>query len=285
MRRHQDNPYGCFRAVKANTVKIRHQCEQCAYATFMKSVLRAHISNVHGPKDFKCTQCPHTAFGTQKALEVHIRQSHGTEPQRCKICSYESMSAAFLKMHLKRVHGSDTFRCLQCSAAFTRKDSLKTHVEKAHNGCSPKIEVADHGDSDGVKNEFVMKEEIEQHAGEAASEHSGENHEDSVDFAHSDNAQSRLEEHYKNNFKCQLCNYSSDRSPELLVHINVAHQEPREISLNCEHCSFLGISLEDVEDHMSASHGGIALDACAGCGFRSNHRPIMEAHALTDTRG
>ncbi len=69
------------------------------------------------------------------------------------------------------------------------------------------------------------------------------------------------------------------------------HEEPAwqpvtnstEMSLSCEHCSFVGESLADMEEHLRYGHLGVLEEECGReeCGFRTFHGPAMEHHERT----
>lgn len=55
--------------------KIKHQCEQCDYASSFSNALKKHVESVHLGKRYQCSQCEYST-PIKGSLRKHMKSKH-----------------------------------------------------------------------------------------------------------------------------------------------------------------------------------------------------------------
>ena len=78
-----------------------NKCNQCNYASSLKSSLKRHFKTHSGEKPNKCNQCDF-ASSEGGTLRRHLKTHSGEKPNKCNQCGYASIRASQLVTHMKR---------------------------------------------------------------------------------------------------------------------------------------------------------------------------------------
>ena len=95
-----------------------YKCNQCEYASSVKSSLRRHLKTHSGEKSNKCSQCDY-ASSRADALRAHLK-TH----QKCNQCDYACSDPSSLSQHLTIHSGEKSNKYNQCNFASSRADHL-----------------------------------------------------------------------------------------------------------------------------------------------------------------
>ena len=81
-----------------------NKCNQCEYASSVKSSLRRHLKIHSGEKSNKCNQCE---FASAQAgtLKNHLKTHSGEKSNKCYQCDFASFQAGHLRKHMKMRSG------------------------------------------------------------------------------------------------------------------------------------------------------------------------------------
>ena len=114
----------------------KFKCDKCPYVTPVRSRLKTH-SIVHNDlRNHLCTKCPYKAK-SKDTLQGHIKSVHeNLRDKVCDRCGYATSNPSTLSEHKQTVHntGEKTFACDQCPyRAYMRKILMK-HIKSVHVG-------------------------------------------------------------------------------------------------------------------------------------------------------
>ena len=118
--------------IKIHSGEKPNKCNQCDYASSHASDLRKHLKTHSGEKSNKCNQCDY-ASSQAGHLRRHLKTHSGEKPNKCNQCDYASSQAGNLRRHLKTHGGEKSNKCNQCDYASSYASALKTHL-KTHSG-------------------------------------------------------------------------------------------------------------------------------------------------------
>ena len=112
-----------------------HKCDLCDKIFNKKHYLKAHISNVHGHKNYSCEHCG-ARFATKYSLKEHILIVHeGVKEYECQHCNKKFGHRGNLWFHVKSVHEKQRNDiCDNCGKAFCNPQALKGHIRAVHEG-------------------------------------------------------------------------------------------------------------------------------------------------------
>ena len=101
--------------VTSNEGEHLNKCNQCQYASSVKSSLRRHLKMHSGEKPNKCNQCDF-ASSQKSQLNTHLKTHSGEKPNKCNQCDYASSQEGNLRKHFKIVERrfEETFEIAQC---------------------------------------------------------------------------------------------------------------------------------------------------------------------------
>ena len=118
-----------FRTTQKKDIDEKLTCNMCIYATWRKSDMTKHRSNVHGPQNkTPCNICG-KAYRTGRDIENHKR-THEQKTVECDQCHKMTTENA-LRQH-KNTHKNVTFSCNICNKEFTRKSTVTSHKKRVH---------------------------------------------------------------------------------------------------------------------------------------------------------
>lgn len=181
--------------------------------------LDQHLRVVHGPKRFKCKDCPFAASMTRE-LDRHISAVHLKNKEICPFCG-KKFSNDHLSNHIKNKHHNVRDKsCDTCKKTFVTNSELKRHVEVVHNGVRSTCEecggafvnVLDHIRKVHKREKAAKGEQSEcKYCGEMVfhlKHHILINHDDSVEKVY-----------------CELCSFKTLKYSVLKKHITQKHGE------------------------------------------------------------
>ena len=91
-----------------------NKCNQCKFASSLKSSLRRHLKIHSGDKSNKCNQCDYASFEAGH-LRRHLKTHSGEKSNKCIQCDYFSSDAGHLRRHFfseRGVYCEAAFRCM-----------------------------------------------------------------------------------------------------------------------------------------------------------------------------
>eukprot|EP00057_Strongylocentrotus_purpuratus_P018485 XP_011672959.1 PREDICTED: zinc finger protein 37 [Strongylocentrotus purpuratus] len=114
---------------------MRHQCEQCPFATDKFYQMNAHLAIHTGQKGVMCDQCGKW-LANQYNLKVHEYRKHSSKEQMtvtCSACPYKCADKSILRDHIKQHHKSMLknpiyHNCPHCDYVGHKRQSLEFHM-------------------------------------------------------------------------------------------------------------------------------------------------------------
>ena len=110
-----------------NTNNEGEKCNQCEYASSVKSSLMRHLKIHSGEKLNKCNQCDY-ASSQAGHLKTHLKTHSGEKSNKCNQCDYASSQAGDLRTHLKTHSGEKSNKCSQCDFICFLKELGSEHA-------------------------------------------------------------------------------------------------------------------------------------------------------------
>ena len=227
----------------------RYTCDICQHKTSVKSSLNKHKRIRHGGGKYRCNKCTiyfetrtdhlkhmtdiHKVspqlkstceFCGQKYLKIkeHIEMVHkGIRNYKCDICNKRFVEATALKRHLLHIHEKTRYQCELCEKTFCDKTTVANHRKRAHDINTKKV------DENSRKNVLKKKETSKKtHQCSFCAKH----------FSTADSAKDHEKIVHKHirNYKCDHCQKSFGRNPELTRHIEEIHEK---VKYKCDVCS------------------------------------------------
>jgi len=197
------------------SVKALVSCHICGKEVV---TLDQHLRVVHGPKKFKCKDCPFAA-STIRELDRHSSAVHLKNKEICPFCG-KKFSNDHLANHIKNKHHNVRDKsCDTCEKAFVTNSELKRHIEVVHKG---------------------VRSTCEQCGGTFV------NVLDHIKKVHNREKKSKGEQ--------SECIYCGEMFFHLKHHILINHDDSVE-KVYCELCSFKTLKYSVLKKHISQKHG------------------------------
>ncbi|XP_032398123.1 zinc finger protein 665 [Etheostoma spectabile] len=131
-------------------------CPICTNRRFRDANKLARHMRMHTKeKPFSCPVCTLT-FSQSYHMTRHMRNQHGAGQHICATCGISLESLAKLQSH-KRTHAPIVLSCPKCHEEFTNNDVFCSHVMSHSKDQSTKLEGQSSQQSDGVKNQEIIK--------------------------------------------------------------------------------------------------------------------------------
>ena len=189
---------------------------------------------------YKCFSCDFKGRSKQK-LDEHTIVKHEKDPQlhKCSMCDKTFILQRYLKVH-ERTHQQNKIKCDKCDMQYKGKSQLLVHIKNVHEGVRYNCESCDY--------ETTQQGHLNAHV-------------------------KRIHDKIKD-FKCSICEYSSQSKQQLAIHITT-HQTEREM-VNCPLCS-KHLLLASLKNHIKETHDVQRKHKCNKCDKlfkRSDHLTI-----------
>ena len=240
-------------------------CNECDHKDFKsQSLRREHYKQMHpGVKIFKCGECNH-GDNYLPNLNSHINSKHKKKELQCPKCPYTTTWNQSFHAHMRTNHGifqknsknytdGKTFLCEGCGLSTFSKGLYEAHK------AAPNCEVAPKSIS--MKGRYIG--------------------------GHKKTPIRRIPRTYKptvryyvhrpaGNFKCNKCDYSSDKPIYLKQHIKKVHDFA---IVKCEYpqCTFQSKSKIYLKTHVDKDHKDIRY-FCDICDFQSYSKRAIKLH-------
>jgi stress-induced morphogen len=198
-------------------------------------------------KKFQCQQCP-KLFDNQKNLIQH-ETIH--EPKtKCQICSKE-ISKCHLTYHLKRHENIRKFNCDHCGAGYVTKCHLVQHMWKHRSDKQFNCTQCTRGFNDSGNFTIHL-------------------------LSHSSNPRP---------FQCDLCPKSYSSKQRIKVHLDATHTEQ---SFKCNKCDFTTKRKPNLNIHKRRRHSSAKPFSCQICEKKFKTKRYVKQHQIvhkTKTKG
>jgi len=172
--------------------KVTYSCDQCDFHVKYKSSLRRHIQAIHEGKAFLCSFCDHKSTAASH-LRTHVESQHEGIRYGCDTCGKQFKQKIHLKVHDDTMHKGITYSCTYCPYVARQKGHLNHHIRTIHLGQPHKCDIC------GI---------IYAHNGQLKVHKVRDHSDESV------NAK----------FKCDNCNFFTNREIYLRRHIQRRHE-------------------------------------------------------------
>ncbi|KAK0427826.1 hypothetical protein QR680_010443 [Steinernema hermaphroditum] len=258
-------------------------CENCPFATTLKSELVAHELGHGANLDYKCPECSFSA-ATIPVLQEHQRvhtnatraaakaSGSGERFEKCPECPYQSKHTCDMKAHREMHVGRREFACPRCTYSTKRNHVLITHIEMhekddrrikeeleratAPPTQEPEVEEEKEADKSGsvppTKFAVILEEKTEKEIGAIYSEDGG------------------------HRFHCAICQID-EGSHEIYYEHTRQHIDDT-IVYSCTQCNFQtdnGQTIVDHEDVHPQSSGVAVVPASSDGMYRCRDCPYM----------
>ena len=113
-----------------NHIKKAHgetvKCEKCNKVYKSLENYRKHVKYSHEDvRDFECKVC-NKKFHQTSVLKGHMSQVHGTKSFQCEECGKSFKLKSYLEYHVRNMHeGQKDFNCDHCEKSYSKRDRLK----------------------------------------------------------------------------------------------------------------------------------------------------------------
>ena len=219
---------------------VTFSCDKCDLKYKHRKSLISHIASAHEAVLFPCNKCGKT-FKHKKSLKIHNASSHESVLYSCDECEFKSASQRYLNDHIKKVHEGIRYPCHKCEYIATERGSLKKHHRAIHEGIlygGVKI-ACSYCDFKSIRP--ALKKHIFDVHGEEY-----------------------LFKNDKEQFKCEKCEYTTDRKSSLKEHIQKQHEG---IRYPCDKCDYIGKLSRSLQQHIKVNHQGeLTNHYCEYCG-------------------
>ena len=221
-------------------------CEVCEYSTTNKYMYERHVQKHSDfPPSFKCEYCE-KVLTTQEGIRAHVKSIHKRKNNEskakvsCHLCERE-LTPKLLKLHLARIH---TY-CKQCDQKFQTSNEILDHLKEFHE--------LDFQCNICFTRHFCI-ETLRTHINNAHNSHTGL-------------------------FKCDICEYTTNKKIRLEEHCNAKHSEKR--MYQCDLCDWKTAYSKTLKEHMKRMHSTReAIFQCdiAKCNYSSTEIQHLKAH-------
>lgn len=118
---------------KVDPSKTPYVCTECRKAYSSSYLLRTHMKNHRGEKDFMCDQCPFRTL-TKANLNQHMVVHKNEKDYMCEYCGRLFRSHSGLQSHIQINHlHKKKYSCTECDYGTYSKLVLHSHVQVKHN--------------------------------------------------------------------------------------------------------------------------------------------------------
>ena len=246
---------------------------------FTKMKSRKEIKNK--ALELSCTHCDYKA--SEKQVLVNHNQTkhkvvtnglHQTLEEIGKSVGFTITSTASKKKREDLKHEALELSCTQCDYKATEKQVLVNHNQVKHNVVESNLfqtleEIGKSVDFAITSNESMKMKSQE-----------GLKHEElelSTKKQDLDN-QKKVKHHI---VKCDLCNYSTRRNPELIMHKKAKHEGLR---YSCPLCDHKAVYKHSLKRHTEKKHGD-KRHVCGICGYSAGDTYVLKLHKESKHEG
>ncbi|CAG5035381.1 unnamed protein product [Parnassius apollo] len=288
------------------------QCHDCGSFFKSKCKLRVHWKKTHLLSSLICPSCKR-AFKSYKAYHTHIKTKRksctvaasgminiiGVGKARvfhCKECAYKTKRVKDIQTHLVIHSGDRPFQCEMCSNTFTQLSSLQTHKESAHK--EYKMEITCHFCGKFVKGRVKVYRHLRSHTDAKIpcsicfkmlnkksyrphmQRHSGVKSYTcekcaSTFFTSAELCNHRRKVHKRQEyiFKCDLCEYKSNRSDTVKRH----KRKHTGTNFPCTICGMFFFCVQKLNQH-ERIHFEEKKYSCPHCDVKFHGRDSVRKH-------
>ncbi|KYM95201.1 Zinc finger protein Xfin, partial [Cyphomyrmex costatus] len=290
-----------LRHAVARNPRTRYACKVCPESFMYKRLLDNHIKSQHGStnKSAKhlCDLCG-TKLSSMRRLIVHQRSHTGERIFECGTCHMKFFSKENLSIHQRTHTGEKPHVCVQCRRGFSQRTALVYHLRYQHSGQKP-YQCPDCGK--GFVSNALLKRHHRMH--EKTTAQWTNNHDLKMKNGNLLDLGQKFEDGEK---ICDLCQAKFHFVTRLVAHLRIAHgihrpfecvtcgkNYPQQFMLNahvkkshtpktvpCTQCSFMGVSVTDVEKHKRRRHR-VPEFTCEICSEDFVDKDALIAHTAT----
>ena len=260
-------------------------CKHCDYRSYGPEVLKIHTRSLHEGVKLPCPHCGKT-FAQTGSLNLHIREVHEKIKFECKECSKNFTQHYQLQIHVEKEHDSLKYPCNNCEYKATTTYSLSKHIEK-HNAKDYKCGTCDYSTTKKLSfNRHTARHKTEKRYMENGPyccpncDYQAKNPGALQEHLKSETAclknryrplkkyncdicgkavaslKRHMQHHTEKTFKCEQCDFESNRLGNLKNHIKCLHDET---TYNCPDCPKIMKSSFNFKRHRELKHRSLAI--------------------------
>ena len=259
------------------------ECEICGTKLSSNQSLKIHIASQHSSNELQCPACDFKTKG-ENNLRYHIKIQHTDrfKPMECNICKLTFKNKFSLKIHMKLQHETKPgFPCTKCNKVFKLRYILQNHMATTHKIATDGEEWLE---CEVCSIKLLGKHSLRVHRRWHFEEKPKSTHQcPEPECSFSADSKWKLTQHVngihlkKRPFKCEVCGADFKRKYHLQMHVKSAHSDDTK-TFKCNKCDYSTNRSQSIKDHTSAVHLGLRPYKCETCGVTFTQKPHLNTH-------
>ena len=177
-------------------------CEQCSHQASNSQTLQYHIMTKHFVKKDKCNVCDYS-HGDPRKMKTHYKWEHQNIMHTCNQCEFKTPKSETLRSHILYKHSELKVKCVDCDYSHPASGKVKAHHRQVHLGIKR------------LERRIFCRQGDCQYLG-----------------------MENCPESEHNLLYCEECEYTTQASSYLKIHIQNAHTPGDGLLVKCKQCDY-----------------------------------------------